>query len=232
MVHSVHLNAAGASFRSCNVQKNLSILERGPQFVGDHGGDGQRVSRPGPFRGGNQTDSFPCGHVALVTHPAGHLAPETVMVFVFYSSPPSPGGIRSHEEDFSVAAGLGDNKRNTAIGILIRRMHSQDSASRFGPFHGGVPVEARQIAPYFFVFTLRIRQHGKQGAAAFRRQDKGGWGRLGCPLRLGVEECNGHQVPQFRFQEFHLPALVAGEEDDAAGLVFYHAFEQGGLFFR
>lgn len=35
MVHSVHLNAAGASFRSRNVQKNLSILERGPQFVGD-----------------------------------------------------------------------------------------------------------------------------------------------------------------------------------------------------
>ena len=74
---------------------------------------------------------------------------------------------------FSVAAGLGDNKRNAAIGILIRRMHGQDSASRFGPFHGGVPVEARQIAPYFFVFALRIRQHGKQGAAAFRRQDKG-----------------------------------------------------------
>ena len=226
MVHSVHLNTAGAPFRSCNIQENLSILEGGSQFVGDHGGDGQRISRPGAFRGGNQTYSFPGGHVALVTHPAGHLAPETVMIFVFHPAPPSPCGIRSHEEDFSIAVGLGDNKGNAAIGILIRRMHGQNSSSRFGPFHRGVPVEARQIAPYFFVFVLRIRQHGEQGAAAFRRQNERGGRGLGCPLRFGAEECNGHQVSQLGFQEFHLPALIAGEENDAAGLVFYHAFEQ------
>lgn len=183
------------------MSRKTSPFWRGaPQFVGDHGGDGQRVSRPGPFRGGNQTDSFPCGHVALVTHPAGHLAPETVMVFVFYSSSPSPGGIRSHEEDFSVAAGLGDNKRNTAIGILIRRMHSQDSASRFGPFHGGVPVEARQIAPYFFVFTLRIRQHGKQGAAAFRRQDKGDGEGWVVPSGLVLRNVTGIRSPSSDFR--------------------------------
>ena len=60
------------------------------------------------------------GHVALVGHPAHHLAPEPIVILVLDPLAPPPGAVGAHEEDLAGPEGPRDQQRQPAELVGLR----------------------------------------------------------------------------------------------------------------
>ena len=145
-----------------------------------------------------QSHRFAFGHVALICHPAYHLPPKTIVIFVFHPFSPPPGAVGAHEEHLAgaeVRVASSGNRPNSFDDIL---MHAQHFGAGLGATHRGVPLKAGQILPDFDVVLLRVGQLRQQAAAAEFGQLEAA-GRARSPsARLGTDRARrgrGRSVP-------------------------------------
>ncbi len=110
----LEFDALGASVGRGQIDGDGAFFEwravgiEGIGIEGD-GGAGFRA-----FRGEEQAHALAGGHVPLIGHPAGDLAPEPIVIEILDAAAPAPGGIDAHEEHLAAARGFGDEQRDRA----------------------------------------------------------------------------------------------------------------------
>src|SRR5690606_5804455 len=111
-----------------------------------------------------EAHQFITRHVALVCHPAGHLAPEAVVVFVFDTLAPAPRPVGAHEEDLSGTVGFCHYEGNAPEAIRLGAVRRQNLGSGPGPDHPRIPLETGERGPEIRVGVFGVFETGEETA--------------------------------------------------------------------
>ena len=117
--------------------------------VGFHhvGSQCQRLTKHRLVRRKIETHRLTLCHVSLISHPSNDLAPKSIVVFVFNTSPPTPCSIGAHKQYFTCAKSLRHQQRDSPKFVAHILVHAENLASGLGPNHRCIPLEARQRIP-------------------------------------------------------------------------------------
>ena len=152
----LELDALGAAVGRGEIHGHGALLERRAVRVEGVGVEGDGRAGLGPLGVEEEADALAGGHVPLIGHPAGDLAPEAVVIEILDAAPPAPGGVDAHEEDLAAAGGLGDEQRDGAVFPAAVAVDGEDFRAALGLDDGGVPVEAGEASPDFRVLLLVV----------------------------------------------------------------------------
>ena len=162
------------------------FLEGGAVGIEDVGGEGDFVAGFGTLGGEVEADALVGGDVALVGHPARHLAPEAIVIKVFHPATPTPGGVVAEEEDLAASDPVSDEKGNAAVFVAAVGVDGENVGAGLGADDGGVPEEAGKGGPDGGVLVFAVGEHGEEGGAAFGCEFQGRGSRLGVSVGLLV----------------------------------------------
>ena len=201
-------------------------LERLADRVADVGVDRHGLSGLGLLGGIEEPHPLPLGHRAPVGHPAHHLPPKAVVVFVLDPLSPPPGAIGGHEEDLSGPERARDKEGNPPrlVGNVV--VDSEDLAAGLGPGNGAIPLKAGERLPHGRILVGGVGETREQARTPLVGERESPRRRRAGSLGAGLVEDHREEIAERRLRKRHLMPQPARHEDEPRGLIFDELLEK------